>query len=223
MINNQTKVCSICNEEKSLDQFYSYEKVNKNGEKYIYYQPYCKPCTVEKTRKNRNREEFNAKMREYCREYIKRPGAMERHRKVMKNVREQGKQRDWQRKNKDKIREYNKKRNNKNHKISDNEWENCKKYFNHRCDYCGLAIENHYIIFRGNQQLGDFHKDHVDDEGTNDLSNCVPACKVCNTSKHNHTLEEWYNNDNPVFNEERLEKIHKWLDEDYKKYIKINN
>ena len=35
-------------------------------------------------------------------------------------------------------------------------------------------------------------------------------------------MEEWYKN-NPNFNQERLDKIHKWLDEDYKLYIQENN
>jgi hypothetical protein len=109
---------------------------------------------------------------------------------------------------------------NKKHEITKNEWENCKNYFNYRCAYCGLAIEEHYIIYNGILKLGDFHRDHADDEGRNDLSNCIPACKSCNTSKSNKDLLEWYDVDNDNFNTERLFKINKWLNEDYLKYIK---
>jgi 5-methylcytosine-specific restriction endonuclease McrA len=127
---------------------------------------------------------------------------------------------EWQRNHPDKIRGYNRDRNlHKKHEISEQEWESCKNYFNYRCAYCGLPIEEHFVKYKGKIFIGDFHRDHVNDEGNNDLSNCIPACKSCNTSKHIHHLEEWYNENNPNFNQERLDKINKWLDEDYKKYI----
>jgi len=34
------------------------------------------------------------------------------------------------------------------------------------------------------------HKEHVDDNGANDLSNCVPSCQSCNSTKNLKTLEE---------------------------------
>lgn len=68
----------------------------------------------------------------------------------------------------------------------------------------------------------DLHKEHVDDSGANDLSNCVPSCQSCNSSKNIFSLEEWYTEDNLNFTEERLSKIYRWLNEDYLKYIKQN-
>lgn len=99
------------------------------------------------------------------------------------------------------------------------EWENCKKYFNHRCAYCHLKIEEHWIKRNGNFQLGDFHRDHVDHNGANDLSNCVPACKTCNTQKRDFELEDWYSPVNENYEEGRLLKIHTWINEDYKLFI----
>jgi len=55
----------------------------------------------------------------------------------------------------------------------------------------------------------------------NDLSNCVPSCKQCNSQKHTDSLEEWYNEDNIKYSKRRFNRIHKWLDGDYKKYIII--
>ena len=109
---------------------------------------------------------------------------------------------------------------NKKHNISNEEWELCKQYFNHQCAYCGLNIEEHYIKFNGKIQLGDFHKEHFDHNGSNELDNCVPSCKECNSSKGDKEFEYWYKI-HPKFTYERLNKISKWLDKDYKKYIEI--
>ncbi|WP_412729342.1 HNH endonuclease [Cytobacillus praedii] len=90
------------------------------------------------------------------------------------------------------------------------EWVACKNYFNDSCAYCGLHIDEHFEEF--NQDL---HRDHVNHEGANDLSNCIPACKRCNGSKWKFELVEWYSEKNENYSIERLGRIHKWLNEDY--------
>jgi hypothetical protein len=65
----------------------------------------------------------------------------------------------------------------------------------------------------------DLHREHVDHQGDNDLSNCIPACMSCNASKGQYNIYEWYNEENDNFSSERLDKIHKWLSEDYITYI----
>ncbi len=107
----------------------------------------------------------------------------------------------------------------KKHEITKNEWELCKEYFVYKCAYCGLPIEEHYNQYKGEIRLTDFHKEHVNHDGSNDLSNCIPSCKNCNSEKHTSTLEEWYNKENENFTEERLEKILNWLNNDYIKYL----
>lgn len=219
------KECSICKEVKSLKEYYSYQKKKANGEEYVYIQPYCKKCTVKKTlsKRNENREENLQKMREYNSEYMKREGYKEERAKWRKRFNAAGKHKRWQQENPDKMKSYRQKREKKKkHKISNFEWENCKNYFNYRCGYCGLPIEDHRINFNGNTILGDFHKEHVDDNGENDLSNCVPACKTCNSQKWEHEFEEWYSMDNSIYSIERYKKIIKWLNEDYKLYIEKN-
>ncbi|MGK4040872.1 HNH endonuclease signature motif containing protein [Heyndrickxia oleronia] len=138
-----------------------------------------------------------------------------------KKIRESGYQTEWQRKNKDKIKAYNQKRQHKIHKINKDEWISCKRYFNNSCAYCGMSEEEHRELYKQ-----DLHKDHVEHSGKNDLSNCVPACKSCNTSKHQKKLDEWYIPNNElwcsVFSQERLQKIQNWLESDYLKYIKMN-
>ena len=45
----EIKTCSICGNEKTLDEFYKQSKENKKGEKYYYYHPSCKECEIKKS------------------------------------------------------------------------------------------------------------------------------------------------------------------------------
>lgn len=119
----------------------------------------------------------------------------------------------------EKFKEYADKHKQKEHQISKQEWENCKKYFNYTCAYCGLPIEQHFYTRKGVTKQGDFHKEHKDHDGANDLSNCIPSCGDCNSNKWAFPFEEWYTSDNPVFSQKRYDKIIKWITKDYKLYI----
>ena len=118
-----------------------------------------------------------------------------------------------------KVKEYSRYRSqHKKHKITKQEWEMCKKYFNYECAYCGLPLSEHYYTRNGITKNGDFHKEHVDHEGNNGLSNCVPSCGSCNSSKWKSELNEWYNINNPKYSEERYNKIMQWLNGDWVLY-----
>jgi len=121
----------------------------------------------------------------------------------------------WQKENPEKLKQYEEKRKIKKHEINEEEWENCKRYFDYQCAYCGMSIEEHKNLYGQ-----DFHKEHVDDDGSNKLDNCVPSCKICNSSKWKFDLEEWYNEDKIFYSENRKNKIIKWIMNDYKQYIK---
>lgn len=181
---------------------------------------WCKECT--KRRSSKWQKDNPERYKEIRKGTEAKPRTKLLKREMSRKLIAEGKRKDWQINNKDKISQYNKnRRQNKKHKISNNEWEACKNYFNYRCAYCGIAIENHYIVFRGKNQLGDFHKEHVDHDGANDLSNCVPSCKKCNCKKHDFILKDWYRDDNELcdsYSIERLHKIYRWLNEDYKNY-----
>jgi hypothetical protein len=108
--------------------------------------------------------------------------------------------------------------------MSKREWISCKSYFINEngawcCAYCGLPIEEHFKTYNGELKNVDFHKEHVIHNGADDLSNCIPSCQSCNCQKWEFQLEEWYNESNPNFTQERLNKIYKWLQFDYKLYI----
>jgi hypothetical protein len=113
------------------------------------------------------------------------------------------------------LKKYAEKRNNKNHKISKEEWETCKEYFNNSCAYCGISE-----LLAKETQGQRLHKEHVIYNGANDLSNCVPSCRSCNSQKWEFELTEWYNINNINYSQDRFDKINSWLNSDYKKYIK---
>lgn len=204
-INNgvEERRCNECGEWKIRDEYY---QCREN-----WIDSKCKTC------RNIINTLYRSNNREKTRAMVKKADTNEKVKLRVRKSRAKGVYREWQRNNPDKVKQYAVEHN--KHHITKDEWENCKGYFNNKCAYCGLDINDHYVIFKQKQRLGDFHKEHVEHNGANDLSNCVPACKVCNSSKRKRSLNEWYNIDNERYNLERYNKIIKWITEDYKEYI----
>ena len=101
---------------------------------------------------------------------------------------------------------YNKNRRlNKTHSISNDDWNRCLYFFDNSCAYCGMTMLDHKNRF--NQSL---HKEHVDSSGGNGIDNCVPSCKICNSSKWEFDMEEWYKLQE-FFDIEKLEKVNRWI------------
>jgi len=121
------------------------------------------------------------------------------------------KDRKWRQNNPERCKYHASKH--RNHDITIKEWQSCLKYFNYQCAYCGMTLNEHKTKYK--EQL---HKEHVDDNGYNDIRNCVPGCKTCNSRKHESNLEEWYLKQK-FFSEERLQKIILWTTNEYKEYI----
>lgn len=211
----------MCLQWKELNEYYLQQKHSKSKGSYIYCPPYCKECTKKKS--TQWQDDNRDKVREYFNDYLKENDKwIFYNRKLKKKRREEGYNQNYYENNKEKFKVYRLNREmHKTHNISQEEWESCKNYFNYRCAYCGLKVEEHWIVNKGISMLGDFHKEHVNHSGSNDLSNCVPACKSCNSSKHDFELEQWYESRTDIFSKERLEKIYKWLDKDYRSYFKI--
>lgn len=199
-----TKICNQCNLEKNTDEFYKQEKINKHGESYIYTNPKCKTCIIENYLlwKNENKEKHKLNNSKH---YLTAKGR-DMKRKNNRKIREDGKFRAWQQNNPDKISNYRVNRQHKSHDITKSEWERCKEYFDNACAYCGTTEDGHRINFKQ-----DLHREHIDPEGKNDITNCVPSCKSCNSSKHTFSLGEWYNSTNENFTVSRSEKIKKWI------------
>lgn len=198
------KLCSVCKEWLPCNDDYFYR--NK-GNKTDGYNPYCTKCTSKKAMQWNKDNPERAKIT-----YKKRDSKPERKIKAIifnKRRIKNGKLKEWQIKNPDKLRRYSLQH--RDHDISKLEWEKCKSYFNNECAYCGMTEKEHKKLFK--QQL---HKEHVEHDGANDISNCIPACKTCNSSKRTYTLEEWYAEDKSFYQVDRLNKIIKWLENDYK-------
>ena len=209
------KICKTCNIEKSLINFYSQNKIKANGDSYIYYNSECKDCA--KYRADKWAKDNPEKRRELKSNYNKKSDRREAKKKQSKEQREDGYFKNWQDNNKEKIKQYNQNRNmNKKHNISKEEWRRCKEYFNNECAYCGLLEENHYKSYQGKLKKMDLHKEHVEHNGENDLSNCVPSCHLCNSSKRDISLSEWYVDKNMNYKAHRLLKIQNWINGDYK-------
>jgi len=213
------KQCTKCQEWKpeTIDYFYMRNKSKPDRG----FNAECIECSKDKARiyernhKEEQKENFNEwylnnKKRNYKRGCKWKENNKEYYTEI---------HRKWLNENPDKTKQYQENRQHKNHKITKQEWKSCKEYFNNQCAYCGLPIKEHYYTRLGVTKLGDFHKEHVNHEGSNDLSNCVPSCGRCNSSKHKAILEYWYNLNNPNYTQERYDKIMNWITEDYKQYI----
>jgi hypothetical protein len=171
----------------------------------------CKLCSYKYARKwaIENPEKKNASVRknnqtEKTKEY---------HRRKTRRLTSNGYYKKWNKENPDKLKAYSQKRVKKNHIITKDEWIACKNYFGNTCAYCGMTEEEHRQIFNT-----DLHREHVIDDGRNDIKNCIPSCSTCNNNKKRRTLNEFYNPKNKNYTYERYYKIYMWMRYDCKKY-----
>lgn len=220
------KTCTKCKAELPATEEYFYKQLVRCKTKPDYYtfSPWCKECQKQSSldHLHKNKEEIYERQRPYKRatSAIRNKRAKEwRKNNPEKNHKNQVNY-YYNKDNEDRFKKYAEDRKKKNHKISTMEWKHCKEYFNHTCAYCGLSLNEHWITYRGVRKLGDFHREHLNHEGENDLSNCVPSCFLCNIQKWKFDFNVWYNETNPKYSEERYNKIIKWLTEDYKLYIR---
>jgi len=200
------KLCSECNTYKPSTIEYYY-KNDKNSIDGLHNR--CIECEIKKAAqwKKDNPEKFAISQ-------ARIEAKLERklsNRKRAEKQRKEGKQQIWQKNNPEKMKQYT--LNHRNHDISTKEWQACLKFFDNKCAYCGISLEEHLEKYK--QQL---HKEHVDHNGYNDVRNCVPACRSCNDKKWAFPMEEWYN-EQEYFSEDKLNKINMWCKEDYKQYI----
>ena len=236
-INDQSieeKQCKNCFEWFEINENnFGRDRSNKDGFNMLcktcfrkhnqqYYQE-TRDVQLEKSKQRwrDNREELNAQFLEYYynnkdKYYINRKNYTEENLEKLQEV-----QKDWRHNNKDKLKGYvTEREQHKKHEISEPEWKDCKKYFGYKCAYCGIDEETHKELY--GEQL---HKDHAYNEGSNNLTNCVPGCKSCNSKKRDLDFDIWYTKDNPRFEdgfykEENFKRIVKWLEEDCFKYLK---
>jgi len=213
--------CTQCSNwlEENTDNFYMQNKSKPE----MGFTPRCRSCT--RINANEHREENKEDYIKYSYEYRKtnREEDNEKHKKI---ARSRVRYKDylsnylkgWYKREENKGKQLTYGLNHRNHEISEAEWKACLKAFDYKCAYCGLPMEDHIIIRKGKSVFMNFHKEHVDDNGYNDLRNCVPSCRSCNSHKHMGSLDDWYKIQE-FFTEDRYNKIIWWTTEGYKSYI----
>jgi hypothetical protein len=201
--------------EENDDNFYRSKSNSVDG-----YHPDCIECSIAKTQiwQVTHPEEYQKAINK--RNKFPSEKRLKTLARLGKEKRERGYDAEYRKTHKERVNGYSLKRKEKNHRITDKEWYDCKLYFNFRCAYCGLAIEEHWITRNKKLILMDLHKEHVIWDGKDNLKNCVPSCQSCNSLKHKSSLNNWYNSKNELYTYERYYKIYEWLHHDYKKFIK---
>lgn len=205
------KTCSKCNRTYTATEEYFYKQLTRSKKKGDCYKlsSWCRECTIKKNKQYRidNLDEVKEydKFRYRKKEDYYKSKAKRWSKENIERKRENYK--EWVKNNPDKLYEYGKERRmNKTHEISDTEWFECLDYFNNSCAYCGIPEVDALEVY-GHL----LHKEHVEHNGANDITNCVPACRECNSKKWEFDLNKWYNKDNPIYSKRRYNKIVKWL------------
>lgn len=127
-----------------------------------------------------NGEEIKKKARENY--YANQEDAKAYSRNFRKNNSEKTKQavRTWHKAHPERMQEYHDRRRARKcmapvNDFTNKQWESIKFLYNYRCIYCG-------------RQMQRLTKDHViplSKSGSHTVSNIVPACQSCNSTKHN--------------------------------------
>ena len=173
------------------------------------FHPQCRKCNIERQIKYQKNNIEHVK--EYDKQrYLDKPEYYKENNKkhtALKPEHYRNKEREWARNHPDKIKYYSTYREmHKQHDIIEEEWIDCKEFFNYECAFCGIIEEEAKLKYKNK-----LHKEHAINDGSNEIDNCVPACKSCNSSKRKNDWNIWYNENNPRFNQKRYDKIEEWL------------
>lgn len=215
-INNEgvlERICTSCNEWKEENYINFYYKNKSKPE--LGFQSECRICGNKRASKNQsdNKERkqlYDKKLYKEKTDYYFEKAYRSKEKDPERYKLTQAL---WRKLHPDRCNFYSRKH--QTHRVSEKEWYECKKFFNFRCACCGMTWEDHYELFKE-----DLHKDHLYHNGRNDLKNCIPLCKTCNTSKHQDTINEWYNPSNPNYTYERYYQIYLWIRFECLKYVK---
>jgi hypothetical protein len=210
--------CTSCQEWKPETTEYYYLKNKSKPEKG--FQSECKECCIKRSQKTASKMSLEKKeqlklIRKERYENREKEIELERSRIWFENNKDTKKiyMKEYYAKHPEQMRKYS--RQHRNHNITPNEWEAVQEYFNYRCAYCGKTLEQQY---KDNKQQ--FHREHVDHEGLNDITNCVCSCTSCNSIKHTKSLEEFFESKRVLeFTKDKYNKTIKWLMEDCFQYI----
>ena len=187
------KQCSKCKKLKPFSEYYK-RKNRKSG-----YQPACKKCEIQRTKKWIKENKESVKQREKTRYYANKNILNEqsriyhaenreainqkRRQKHIENLEhEKEVSRLWKKNNPELVRNQSarrraNKKNNGEYKLTKKE---LTKLYSSNCFYCGknksIEIDHVIPLSRG---------------GTHSIGNLVSACRNCNARKNNKTIMEW--------------------------------
>lgn len=158
---------------KNIDRIKEYDKAYRKEHKYSYVNNPRKR-EMEQKRRKEYRQTHSEEIRKYRKKYNKEN--REKDRLYLKS---------WRLLNPDSERIGSEKRrakikNSSGYGVTKKEWEWVVNMFNGRCAYCGKE---------GKMQME--HVDPINRGGSHDISNIVPACKSCNSSKHDKSVREF--------------------------------
>lgn len=167
----EVKRCSRCSEVKPVSEFHR-KKSSKDG-LFIW----CKACV--KKQNDKRHSEHRAEEAEYSRNY-------RRNHADSCNA---------------SNRRYRERKITAGGGFSAMEAARCLAFFDYRCAYSGLPLDN------------DYQFDHVipvSQGGKNDIVNRVPCLPTINLSKSSRDMEEWYVSQ-PFYSAERHARIREWI------------
>lgn len=194
----EMKVCIKCEIEFPItNEYFSKAKGNKDGLKNI-----CKKCDAKWQKQYREahkeivskwNKQYKEKHKEYTKQYVKQYNKTHKeyfakyhakyHTKYKEIICERSRQ--YSKKNRDKRNILNQYRKSKERKLSytltNEQWKRIKQCFNNECAYCGRTLK-----------LTQDHVIPLSKDGEYGVSNIVPACGSCNSSKHDKDFKEWY-------------------------------
>lgn len=187
------KRCSKCGKIQPLENFGK----NKNATDGLNYQ--CKSCLKEY--RIQHKEERKIYDKKYCAEHKEEIAAYDRQYYQKNKEKLLAYQQQYLKTEKGKAvaKAHSHKRNaqkqNNGGEFTADEWLMLCSEFDNKCAYCGaetkLTADHIYPLSKG---------------GVNKISNIIPVCQSCNSSKHAHTLKDWYPKQ-PFFSQERYDKI----------------
>lgn len=215
--------CTECKKKLEATEINFYkQKYKKNGEEFYKLVNPCRECRKKRQRNYiDSKEGYKEKQKIYHASWNIKNRDREAQNKRRLRAADPGHYKryfkEYQSNNIEKFVDYARERNKeKKFKIANSEWDSCLNYFDFSCAYCGLTEENHKKLHKTR-----LHKEHVIVLGRNNLTNCVPSCKECNSQKSKYSLHTWYNVTNPKYSRDRYEKIYKWIGYDSKKNLVI--
>lgn len=188
----EKRTCTKCNIEKDIKE-YGLHKSSGDGIRH-----WCRDCCKEykkqysknnkeelKERNKQYRENNKEKINEYHKQY--RADNQEKRKEYLKDNKELFKEyhKQYCKEHRDIYNMHNQRYNAKKKQLPNTltveQWEECKNHFKGECAYCGKTkplAQDHFIpISKGGEYT---------------INNIIPACKSCNSSKHDKVFEEWY-------------------------------